>query len=64
MTVNKGKPSREHAYPNIKAAIASLLQGCHSPFRSVGATSGDHGFQVLLLQETSEFAFPALSGVA
>ena len=34
MTVNKGKPSREHAYPNIKAAITSLLQGCHSPFRS------------------------------
>ncbi len=33
MTVNKGKPSREHAYPNIKAAITSLLQGCHSPFR-------------------------------
>ena len=33
MTVNKGKPSREHAYPHIKAAIASLLQGCHSPFR-------------------------------
>ena len=33
MTVNKGKPSREAAYPSIKAAITSLLQGCHSPFR-------------------------------
>lgn len=40
MTVNKGKPSREGAYPDIKAAISSLLQGCHSPFRSVRSTAG------------------------
>lgn len=33
MTVNRGKPSREAAYPAIKAAIASLLHGCNSPLR-------------------------------
>ncbi|KAL3162889.1 hypothetical protein ABBQ32_009337 [Trebouxia sp. C0010 RCD-2024] len=40
MTVNKGKPSREHAYPDIKAAITSLLQGCHSPFRLYDVACG------------------------
>lgn len=57
MTVNKGKPSREHAYPNIKAAIASLLQGCHSPFRSVSTTVGDHVFKSCTLQERIELLF-------
>lgn len=33
LTLNKGKPSREHSYPHIKQAVSSLLQGAKCPVR-------------------------------
>ena len=30
--LNKGKPSREHTYPDIRAALLSMLHAWGSPF--------------------------------
>lgn len=32
LVLNKGKPSREHTYPAIRAALLSLLRAWRSPF--------------------------------
>ena len=32
LSLNKGKPSREHAYPAIRAALVAALQAWRSPF--------------------------------
>ena len=32
LVLNKGKPSREHTYPSIRAALCSLLAAWRSPF--------------------------------
>ena len=38
--LNKGKPSREHTYPAIRAALLSLLSAWGSPFTLTDVPQG------------------------
>lgn len=38
--LNKGKPSREHTYPAIRAALVSLLRAWRSPFTLADVPQG------------------------
>jgi hypothetical protein len=38
--LNKGKPSREHTYPAIRAALCALLRAWRSPFALADVPQG------------------------
>ena len=40
LVLNKGKPSRDHTYPSIRAALLSLLHAWRSPFTLADVPQG------------------------